>query len=296
MKRITLQSVLFALAAIVLPNDIWAHDFEVDGIYYNDNHDNNTASVVCSGDSYDAVADEYTGDVVIPATVTYNNVTYRVVGIENRAFGGCASLTSVTISEGVTRIASRSFSGCSGLVSVTIPASVTEINTSIFDNCRNLTSIVVKEGNTVYDSRNGCNAIIETATNTLLEGCSATVIPEGIVRIKGAAFRGCGAMFSSITIPASVTELEGNPFENSCSNLVSIVVAEGNTVYDSRNNCNAIIETKRNTLVTGCSVTRIPDGVTSIGNSAFRGCTTLTTVTIPNSVTSIGGTAFFRCI
>ena len=98
-----------------------------------------------------------------------------------------------------------------------------------------------------------------------------------------------------MTIGNDVTSIGYDAFEG-CSGLTSIVVQEGNTKYDSRNGCNAIIETSTNTLIAGCRNTVIPESVTSIGKNAFYGCSGLTSVTIPNSVTSIGKSAFSDCI
>ena len=107
------------------------------------------------------------------------------------------------------------------------------------------------------------------------------------------AFSGCDSL-TSITIPNSVTSIGDDAFSGRKS-LTSIRVESGNTVYDSRGNCNAIIETATNTLISGCKNTIIPSSVTSIGDWAFSYCSGLTSITIPNSVTSIGGTAFRNC-
>ncbi|MBP3744572.1 MAG: leucine-rich repeat domain-containing protein, partial [Prevotella sp.] len=138
------------------------------------------------------------------------------------------------------------------------------------NGCSGLTSIVGEKGNTKYDSRNNCNAIIETASNTLIRGCETTVIPNSVTAIGSWAFNGC-------------------------SGLTSIVVEKGNTTFDSRNNCNAIIETASNTLIQGCNTTVIPNNVESIGGNAFYGCSGLTSIEIPNSVTSIGDRTFAHC-
>ena len=339
-----------------------AEDFSSGGIYYKiKSSTNNTVEVTYRGKSYDSYANEYSGSVIIPETVTYSGKTYSVTSI-----GGAA------------------FYGCSGLTNITIPNSVTSIVASTaLAECSSLKFIIVNEGNPVYDSRDNCNAIIETATNTLVVGCKNTNIPNSVTNIGGyafykcssltsmtignsvtsigeAAFRDCSAL-TSVTIPNSVTNIGGYAFykcssltsmtignsvtsigdeafygcslpsvtiPNSvtsigdyafgCSSLTSvtignsvteigqsafgnysslkfIIVNEGNPVYDSRDNCNAIIETATNALVLGCKNTNIPNSVASIGDYAFYGFSSLTSITIPNSVTNIGESAFCHC-
>ena len=185
----------------------------------------------------------------------------------------------------------------------------------MFNSCSSLTSFVVENGNPVYDSRDNCNAIIRTADNVLIAGGSNTIIPNSVTSIGRAAFHGRSSLTSitipnsvtsienlafaysgltSVTIPNSVTNIEDMAFAYS-SSLTSIIVESGNTVYDSRNNCNAIINTTNNELIAGCKSTIIPNTVTSIGVSAFEGRSSLTSITIPNSVTTIGDYAFYGC-
>ena len=136
-----------------------------------------------------------------------------VTSIGNNAFSDCSGLSFITIPEGVTSIGNNAFFGCSGLTSITIPESVTSIGSSAFSGCSGLNTIIVKQSNPKYDSRDDCNAIIETNTNTLLRGCNITAIPESVTSIGGDAFFGCSGL-TSITIPGKVTSIGDYAFTN----------------------------------------------------------------------------------
>ena len=246
------------LLALLLPATATAHDFEVDGICYNIN--GNEATVTSKGLYYDMFFVGYSGSVVIPATVTYNGITYPVTSIDAIAFYSCEGLTSIDI-----------------------PNSITKIGNFAFGNCPALASIVIESGNPRYDSRNNCNAIIETADNTLIAGCKNTIIPNSVTSIGGWAFSYCYSL-TSINIPNSVTAIGNGAFEG-CIGLTSVDISNSVTSIGRYAffNCE------------GLTSINIPNSVTSIGSNAFFWCTGLTSIVIPKSVTSIGDEAFMNC-
>ena len=225
--------------------------------------------------------------------LTSINIPNSVTEIGVYAFDGCCELSSINIPDSVTKIGFGAFIDCSGITSINIPYSVTEIDGLVFMGCTGLISIVVDSANGKYDSRDNCNAIIETETNKLVAGCKNTIISASVTEIGYGAFEGCSGL-NSINIPESVIEIGDEAFCG-CRDLTSIVVAKDNRFYNSRNNCNAIIETATNKLVAGCMNTIIPNSVTEIGRSAFRDCRGLTSINIPDSVTEIGAEAFSGC-
>lgn len=245
--------------------------------------------------------------VYMPSSVTY---------IGDMSFNRCRDLVSVSLPNSLITIEQYAFYECESLQSIHIPASVSFIGLLAFCGTSAMTSMTVASGNTTYDSRNNCNAIIKTSTNTLIEGCKNTVIPNTVTAIDGLAFASRRGL-TSITIPNSVTLIGNQAFSDcialtsihipssvntimlavfqGCDALTRMTVASDNPYYDSRDNCNAIIQTQNNELVAGCQTTVIPNTVTKIGRYSFDNCRLLRSINIPNSVTVIDNEAFGYC-
>ena len=377
----------------------WADDCIVDGIYYELDANKKEACVKPCGDgryqgpvvipaSIQVEGVDYTvtsigekafdnchnlSSITIPTSVTTIRkgafefcsrlitltIPERVTSIGEHAFEGCDNLTTVSLPEGLKTIGTGAFAH-THLATITIPKSVESIGEWTFSGCSSMYSMKVKKGNTHYDSRKDCNAIIETSTNTLIAGCINTVIPKSVKVIGPNAFWGChmtsltipegvttldsGALscclelrsitlpkslttigdfafgscesLTSIDLPESVTSMGSDVFTSctnltsiiipksvtsigetqfrQCNSLTSVIVQEGNTHYDSRDNCNAIIETATNTLIGSCKNTRIPKGIKAIGHGAFH-CSYITSITIPEGVITIDNYAFDGC-
>lgn len=211
----------------------------------------------------------------IPETVHYRNTDFAITEINNNAFSDISSLATVTIPKTVKAIGDKAFFGCKALKSIKIEGIIESCGENAFAGT-NITKPIYTGNNLVY---------YPTAQN-------GYKINEGTEKILGNAFCTCNNM-TSITIPASVTELSASSFVN-CTNIESIIVADGNKTFDSRNNCNSIIRTSDNTLVIGCKNSTIPEGVETIGSKAFA-MTDLSKIEIANSVKVIEDFAFYGC-
>ena len=251
----------------------------------------------------------------IPASVKHSGITYKVKGIEAGAFAKICSIKEVDISDGVEEISKAAFIACANLEAVRIPSSIKEIGEDAFAYCISLRSIRVDKRNSIFDSRDECNAIIRKEDNTLVCGCMTTRIPSSVRSINSRAFVGC--LIEKTSIPEGVEDINEAAFYycnnlkeiyisstvefihynafSYCSNIETITVNPKNKTFDSRNECNAIINTEDTLLVLGCSNTKIPSGITEIGEGAFMNCKNLREIIIPEGVVSIGSEAFYGC-
>ena len=277
-SKIMMLSVAFMISMATFA------ETKINGVYYNLDGNKREAQVTYNESApADSYSSSYSGAVTVPQVVTYEGKEYTVTSIgeeaffENigltsvtipnsiksigdKAFYGCSALTSVTIPNSVTTIGEGAFSACNALTAINIPGSVENIGMGAFSSCNALSTIIVDKDNAVYDSRNGCNAIILVANNMLIAGCKGTIIPNTVTGIGACAFYGCQSL-TNISIPNSVRTIGNNAFA----------------------------------LCYGLSSVNIPESVITIGRGAFMLCSSLSSVTINGINTSIMSYAFDGC-
>ena len=246
MKKLNF-AVLLAMFAFMGGGKSYAHDIAVanaDGvtIYYNFTNNQTELEVTYQGNNQ-WIAD-YAGKVVIPESVTYEGNTYPVTSIGWYTFCFCSDLTEVTIPNSVTSIGEMTFLDCTSLTELTIPSSVTYLDNSAFRNCSGFEKITVEDGNPNYDSRENCNAIINTTTNELIAGCNNTIIPGSVTSIGGYAFYNCSGLTGELIISENVTYIGYSAFYG-CSGLTKVTIGTN---------------------------------VRLISSDVFQGCTSLTTI------------------
>ena len=313
MRKFSLFRFLPAILMSLVANVVSAHDFVVDGIYYNITSSTAPLTVAVSyqGSSYSSYSNEYTGSVSIPSSVTYNDNTYSVTSIGNSAFRGCSSLTSVSIPNGLTSIGSSAFYGCTGLLSVIIPNSVTNIGSSAFYNTR-LKSVTIGTGVLTigtnafsYSSSSGSKpAKVIWLTNTPPSGYTYA---DGTVNyVPNDQYTSLGnksvyPYLSSLFEVGGIKFVPVSPSERTCdaidctydSSVEQITI--GQTV-SYRGISMTIKNVKsylcyQNPYLTNVSL----DFGGPISSCVFSGCTGLTSVTVSSNVTSIGSDAFYGC-
>lgn len=331
--KLAFKLMLILLLLAILPQKTMAYDFKEGGLCYNVNEDGKSVTMTYETlilFAFDAPAPSekgYEGDIVIPRVVIHEGKAYTVTAIDRGAFSCNSNLKRVFIPESVKTLGREAFFQChslqevilppdlneivdytfaesglqtlvfpqkiktigenafvsSSLKSVNLPNSVVTIEKLAFSGCRWMKSVTL--GNKVKT--------IGEAAFSICSDLKSITLPASLKEIGPKAFYECSGL-ESIVIPASVSSIGEGVF-SSCHGLTSITVDKNNKQYDSRKNCNAIIETATNKLVAGCNGTKIPKSVTAIGNEAFYGCDSFTAIDIPSSVKTIGNQAFFYC-
>lgn len=296
-KQNNMKRNLLIVSMAMMPMLACAYHAKIAGIYYNFSGEEAEVTYQSQLDDNPFFMSDYSGAVVIPETVTYNEVTYRVTRIGNFAFNGCQELTSVSIPESVTSIGGDAFYGCSGLTTITIPESVTSIASNTFEYCTGLTSVSIP---------NSISSIGESAF-AYCSGLTSVNIPESVTRIGGFAFSACSNL-KEFTVPETLTSIGQNAFYATTwynaqpEGLVyvgkvayrykgvmpegtQITIEEGTTglADNAFKDCNCL------------EYIAIPETVKRIGKTTFAGCSNLTSICMPRSVTSIGGGAFEDC-
>ena len=269
------KNFLAFLIVMLLPFAAFAHDFVVDGICYNVVSENElTCEVTFYGEQYSDESRNFYKDVVyVPEKVSFNGKEYSVIAIGERAFSGNEELLSVVLPGSIVSIEDQAFWSCSKFKSLTVPASVRFLRNLPFGYLPSLEYLAVEEGNPVYDSRGGCNAIINTQKNSLIVGCKSTVIPDGVETIADCAFVTGGGYWDEhetleLDVPGSVKVIEMQAFAG-CRQLSAVTLHEGLESIGARAFC-------------GTSVSRIviPASVSKIDATAFQACDSLRSIKV----------------
>ena len=286
MKQKIKQS-LIAIVGVLLSTSAFAHDFEVDGIYFNHiDKGAKTVEVTYYMNDQFSYRDRYSGDITIPSSVLYNDTTYFVTQIGDDAFHNCYKVTSVKISQSIIIIGDYAFADCTSLSSVTIPNSVTTIRENAFSNCPKLESIIIP--NSVSK--------IEESTFWYCTSLTSIIIPNSITSIGKRAFGYCENL-ASINIPNSVTTIGEYAFVG-CEKLATVDIQDLSTwckINFGDRTANPLYYAKDlNLNGSKLEALVIPPDVPEIKSNVFYGYSSLTSI-IANSVTTIGDNAFSNC-
>ena len=273
-----MKKYIFLILLLSCGKVFGAEPIEVNGIWYYFNDNTLTASVTNSRGGNSVDINCYTGNIVIPTTITYNNKTYSITSILKRAFDSSSTLTSVVIPNSVTSIGDAAFSECIGLTSFSLPNSVTQIGKLVFSKSGLMSPVY--------------NARIFAYLPPSFEGHYS--IPDGIETIANGAFDGCDSL-TSITIPSSVSNIKNYYLE--CQNVHTVYYTGTIREWCLKNWDGSVLPSDYELYIQGEKVIdlAIPNTTTTINKGAFCGCGSLTSVIIPNSVTRIEEKAFYDC-
>ena len=244
----------------------------------------------------EVLKNDYSGDIVIPETVTYNNITYKITSLGESCFEGCSNLTSINLPSSITSLGDYCFFGCSSLTSIELPSGITFFGRRCFFNCGNLKSVYLADGITSLGER-------------CFESCSSLTsinLPSSITSLGEGCFEDCGSL-TSINLPSSITSL-GDYCFSGCSSLTSINLPSGITSLGTAcfSSCGSLTSINLPSSITslgsycfsGCSSLtsiNLPSGITSLGTACFSSCGSLTSINLPSSITSLGSSCFVYC-
>lgn len=297
MRKILLHNLL-VLVGLLYSANANAYDFEKDGILYNIlSVENQTAEVTYYAKKW-GYWNWYSGDIVVPASVEYNNQTYSIIKIGESAFINCPDITSITLPATIDSICENSFAGCTGISSINIPKNVKSIKSYAFSNCSSLSNITFSEGKAITcgeevmygtkwlsDQPNGVvylgNSVYQYK-GTMPENCTIN-IKEGTYSICNSAFIN-QVNLSSIKLPNSLKYIGDGAFYG-CSGLTSINIP--NSTIEIGYNCFAICENLEEIT--------LPNSLEKIGSECFISCKKLKAIEIPNKVTTLFEKTFYNC-
>lgn len=326
------KNLILALLTAIIPVVAMPYDFKEGGLCFNFNDDGKSVTltyerlIMFAHDAPPPSEKGLIGDVVIPSKVQHDGKTYKVTAIDRETFMANSELKSVIIPNSVKTIGRGAFAQCFSLKNVVLPTDLTEISDYMFSES-NLTEITIpakvkRIGEHAFNSSSLKSIAIPNSVTEIgksaFSACrwmESATLGNSVKTIGEAAFSICPSLRSinlpaslceigehafyeggmeAITIPAATTKIGSGAFIH-CNNLATLQVDKSNKVYDSRNNCNAVIETATGTLVAGCNISVIPEGVTKIGSEAFYGHKGIYSLNLPSTVTEIGDKAFFYC-